>query len=256
MGHKILIVDDEPHIVELVKYNLLQDGYDVVTAYDGSEAVTRAHDSHPDLIILDLMLPYIDGLEVCRRIRRESSVPILMLTAKDGELSRVVGLEIGADDYVTKPFSPRELTARVRAILRRAAREDAPPTPGPFRGGRLTLTPESHEVTLDGRPVDLTAKEFELLHVVMSHPNRVFTRDFLLEHIWGYDYYGSTRTVDMHISRLREKIEDNPASPTHIVTIRGVGYKFKTDTAPRGQERDQLPPRSTRTGEAQGDSRL
>ncbi len=256
MGHKILIVDDEPHIVELVKYNLLQDGYDVVTAYDGSEAVTRAHEVHPDLIILDLMLPYIDGLEVCRRIRRESSVPILMLTAKDGELSRVVGLEIGADDYVTKPFSPRELTARVRAILRRAAREDAPPTPSPFRGGRLTLTPESHEVTLDGRPVDLTAKEFELLHVVMSHPNRVFTRDFLLEHIWGYDYYGSTRTVDMHISRLREKIEDNPASPTHIVTIRGVGYKFKTDTAPRGEERDQLPPRSTRTGEAQGDSRL
>ena len=256
MGHKILIVDDEPHIVELVKYNLLQDGYDVVTAYDGSEAVTRAHEVHPDLIILDLMLPYIDGLEVCRRIRRESSVPILMLTAKDGELSRVVGLEIGADDYVTKPFSPRELTARVRAILRRAAREDAPPTPSPFRGGRLTLTPESHEVTLDGRPVDLTAKEFELLHVVMSHPNRVFTRDFLLEHIWGYDYYGSTRTVDMHISRLREKIEDNPASPTHIVTIRGVGYKFKTDTAARGEERDQLPPRSTRTGEAQGDSRL
>ncbi len=256
MGHKILIVDDEPHIVELVKYNLLQDGYDVVTAYDGSEAVTRAHEVHPDLIILDLMLPYIDGLEVCRRIRRESSVPILMLTAKDGELSRVVGLEIGADDYVTKPFSPRELTARVRAILRRAAREDAPPTTSPFRGGRLTLTPESHEVTLDGRPVDLTAKEFELLHVVMSHPNRVFTRDFLLEHIWGYDYYGSTRTVDMHISRLREKIEDNPASPTHIVTIRGVGYKFKTDTAPRGEERDQLPPRSTRTGEAQGDSRL
>lgn len=255
MGHKILIVDDEPHIVELVKYNLLQEGYDVVTAYDGSEAVTRAHEVHPDLIILDLMLPYIDGLEVCRRIRRESSVPILMLTAKDGELSRVVGLEIGADDYVTKPFSPRELTARVRAILRRAAREDAPPTPGPLRGGRLTLTPETHEVTLDGRPVDLTAKEFELLHVVMSHPNRVFTRDFLLEHIWGYDYYGSTRTVDMHISRLREKIEDNPASPTHIVTIRGVGYKFKTDVGPREAGREQFSPRSTRTGEAHGDSR-
>jgi DNA-binding response OmpR family regulator len=256
MGHKILIVDDEPHIVELVKYNLLQEGYDVVTAHDGSEAVTRAHDAHPDLIILDLMLPYVDGLEVCRRIRRESSVPIIMLTAKDGELSRVVGLEIGADDYVTKPFSPRELTARVRAILRRAAREDAPPTSGPLRGGRLTLNPETHDVTLDGRAVDLTAKEFELLHVVMSHPNRVFTRDFLLEHIWGYDYYGSTRTVDMHISRLREKIEDDPASPSHIVTIRGVGYKFKADADPRGAEGDQFSSRSTRTDEAHGDSRL
>jgi DNA-binding response OmpR family regulator len=179
-----------------------------------------------------------------------------MLTAKDGELSRVVGLEIGADDYVTKPFSPRELTARVRAILRRAAREDAPPTPGPLRGGRLTLNPETHDVTLDGRSVDLTAKEFELLHVVMSHPNRVFTRDFLLEHIWGFDYYGSTRTVDMHISRLREKIEDNPASPTHIVTIRGVGYKFKPGAGPQGGDRDQLSPRSTRTGEAHGESPL
>jgi two-component system OmpR family response regulator/two-component system alkaline phosphatase synthesis response regulator PhoP len=239
MGQKILIVDDEPHIVELVKYNLLQEGYDVVTASDGSEAVTRARDAHPDLIILDLMLPYIDGLEVCRKIRRESSVPILMLTAKDGELARVVGLEIGADDYVTKPFSPRELTARVRAILRRTAREAAPSIPGPLHGGRLTLNPETHDVTLDGRPVDLTAKEFELLHLVMSHPNRVFTRDFLLEHIWGYDYYGSTRTVDMHISRLREKIEDDPAAPMHIVTVRGVGYKFRADAALRDVERRQ-----------------
>src|SRR3989454_6251433 len=227
VSQKILVVDDEPHIVELVKYNLLQEGYDVLTAYDGSEAVVCSRQERPDLIILDIMLPYVDGLEVCRQIRRESAVPIIMLTAKDGELSRVVGLEIGADDYVTKPFSPRELTARVRAILRRAAREDTPPTAGPLRGGRLTLNPETHDVTLDGRPIDLTAKEFELLHVVMSHPNRVFTRDFLLEHIWGYDYYGSTRTVDMHISRLREKIEDDPASPTYIVTVRGVGYKLR-----------------------------
>src|SRR5713226_1919675 len=151
MGHKILIVDDEPHIVELVKYNLLQDGYDVVTAYDGSEAVTRAHEVHPDLIILDLMLPYIDGLEVCRRIRRESSVPILMLTAKDGELSRVVGLEIGADDYVTKPFSPRELVARVRAILRRTAREVASGATESLRSGGLTLDPTTHEVMLRDR---------------------------------------------------------------------------------------------------------
>ncbi|HVH31434.1 MAG TPA: response regulator transcription factor, partial [bacterium] len=140
-------------------------------------------------------------------------------------------------------------------ILRRATREDAPPTSGPLRGGRLTLNPDTHDVTLDGRAVDLTAKEFELLHLVMSHPNRVFTRDFLLEHIWGYDYYGSTRTVDMHISRLREKIEDDPASPTHIVTIRGVGYKFKTDAGARGGDRDPLLPRSTRPGETPRDSR-
>ncbi len=248
MAQTILVVDDEPHIVELVKYNLLQEGYDVLTAHDGSEAVRRAKETHPDLIILDLMLPYVDGLEVCRQIRKDSAVPILMLTAKDGELARVVGLEIGADDYVTKPFSPRELVARVRAILRRTTREAGPEIPGPLRGGRLTLDPETHEVTLDGRPVDLTAKEFELLHLVMSHPNRVFTRDFLLEHIWGYDYYGSTRTVDMHISRLREKIEDDPASPTYIVTVRGVGYKFKAEAAPRDAVRGRSPTRGTRSG--------
>jgi two-component system alkaline phosphatase synthesis response regulator PhoP len=161
-----------------------------------------------------------------------------MLTAKGGELERVVGLEIGADDYVTKPFSPRELVARVRAILRRTAVEASPGQTGPLRGGGLVLDPNTHEVTLDGRLVDLTAKEFELLRLLLSHPNRVFTRDFLLEHIWGYDYYGSTRTVDMHISRLREKIEDDPASPTYIVTVRGVGYKFKAPSDPRAALRN------------------
>jgi len=233
VSQKILVVDDEPHIVELVKYNLLQEGYDVLTAYDGSEAVVRSRQERPDLIILDIMLPYVDGLEVCRQIRRESSVPIIMLTAKDGELARVVGLEIGADDYVTKPFSPRELVARVRAILRRMAREVTPGAPEPLHTGSLTLDPTTHEVVLNGRQVDLTAKEFELLQLLMGHPNRVFTRDFLLEHIWGYDYYGSTRTVDMHISRLREKIEDDPASPTYIVTVRGVGYKLRADAGTR-----------------------
>ncbi len=235
MAQKILIVDDEPHIVELVKYNLLQEGYDVLTAHEGSEAVARSRQERPDLIILDIMLPYVDGLEVCRQIRRESSVPIIMLTAKDGELERVVGLEIGADDYVTKPFSPRELVARVRAILRRTTRDAGPGIPEPLRSGGLTLDPTTHEVELTGRQVDLTAKEFELLRLLISHPNRVFTRDFLLEHIWGYDYYGSTRTVDMHISRLREKIEDDPASPTFIVTVRGVGYKFKGPEAGSGK---------------------
>ncbi len=239
MSQKILVVDDEPHIVELVKYNLLQEGYEVLTAHDGSDAVTRSRQERPDLIILDIMLPYVDGLEVCRQIRRESAVPIIMLTAKDGELERVVGLEIGADDYVTKPFSPRELVARVRAILRRTTRDLTPGVTGPLRSGGLTLDSATHEVTLNSRQVELTAKEFELLRLLLSHPNRVFTRDFLLEHIWGYDYYGSTRTVDMHISRLREKIEDHPASPTFIVTVRGVGYKFKggsEGTRERGNE--------------------
>ena len=238
MSQKILVVDDEPHILELVKYNLAQEGYEVLTAHDGAQAVARARDAQPDLIILDIMLPYVDGLEVCRQIRRESAVPIIMLTAKGGELERVVGLEIGADDYVTKPFSPRELVARVRAILRRTTAETSPAQVGPLRGGGLVLDPTTHEVTLDGRSVDLTAKEFELLRLLLSHPNRVFTRDFLLEHIWGYDYYGSTRTVDMHISRLREKIEDDPASPTYIVTVRGVGYKFKAPTDPRAALRN------------------
>ncbi|MDQ7820457.1 MAG: response regulator transcription factor [Armatimonadota bacterium] len=235
MAARILVVDDEPHIVELVRYNLLREGFDVVTAADGGEALARARDARPDLIILDIMLPSVDGLEVCRRIRRESAVPIIMLTARDGEVERVGGLESGADDYVTKPFSPRELVARVRAILRRTATPAAPAAPGPLRAGALVLDPATHEVTLGGRPVDLTAKEFELLRLLMSHPNRVFTRDFLLERIWGYDYYGSTRTVDMHISRLREKIEDDPVTPTYIVTVRGVGYKFKgADGSRRG----------------------
>ena len=233
MTQKILVVDDEPHIVELVRYNLLQEGFEVLTAHDGDEALTKTRQGHPDLIVLDIMLPYVDGLEVCRQIRRESGVPIIMLTAKDGELERVVGLELGADDYVTKPFSPRELVARVRAILRRTA-----PAPDgstePLAIGGLALDPATHEASLNSRPVDLTAKEFDLLKLLMSHPNRVFTRDFLLEHIWGYDYYGSTRTVDMHISRLREKIEDDPASPRFIITVRGVGYKFKGASDSKG----------------------
>ncbi len=236
MAQKILVVDDEPHIVELVKYNLLQEGYEVLMAYDGVEALERAQQDHPDLIILDIMLPYTDGLEVCRQIRRASSVPIIMLTAKEGELERVVGLELGADDYVTKPFSPRELVARVRAILRRTFRDGGPSRPEPLRNGGLTLDPTTHEVTLNGGQIELTAKEFELLRLLLSHPNRVFTRDFLLEHIWGYDYFGSTRTVDMHISRLREKLEDDPAASTFIVTVRGVGYKFKgAETGPPGR---------------------
>jgi DNA-binding response OmpR family regulator len=230
--HKILVVDDEPHIVELVRYNLEQDGFDVRVAYDGHAALQAARSERPDLIVLDLMLPYVDGLEICRTLRRESAVPILVLTAKDSELDRVVGLETGADDYVTKPFSPRELVARVRAILRRTRGDgdDARLLPAVVAGD-LVLDPNTREVMLRDRAVELTAKEFELLRMLMAHPNRVFSRDALLEHVWGYDYFGSTRTVDMHISRLRDKIEDDPASPTFIVTVRGVGYKFKPPDA-------------------------
>jgi len=221
------VVDDEPHIVELVRYNLTREGYEVITAGDGEAALARARADRPELIILDIMLPGSDGLEVCGQLRRETGVPIIMLTAKSGELERVVGLEIGADDYVTKPFSPRELIARVRAVLRRRVREVVSANAEPVQIGSLRLDPLTREVTLETRRIDLTAREFELLRLLMRHPNRVFTRDFLLEHIWGYDFYGSTRTVDMHVSRLREKIEDDPSKPTYIVTVRGVGYKLR-----------------------------
>lgn len=234
---RILVVDDEPHIVELVRYNLLQEGYDVSTAGDGESALAKARTDRPDLVVLDIMLSGLDGVEVCRRLRRESAVPIIMLTAKGGEIERVVGLETGADDYVTKPFSPRELVARVRAVLRRRAREVSPPSQEPIRIGRLRLDPTTREVTLNDRAVELTAREFELLWLLMRHPNRVFTRDFLLEHLWGHDFYGSTRTVDMHVSRLREKIEDDPTAPTYIVTVRGVGYKLRGVEAGRQKVR-------------------
>jgi DNA-binding response OmpR family regulator len=183
------------------------------------------------------MLPGTSGLDVCRRLREESSVPIIMLTARSGEAERIIGLDLGADDYVTKPFSPRELVARVRAVLRRRAREVSPPSQEPIRAGDLHLDPGTREVTLRGRRVDLTAREFELLWALMRHPNRVMTRDFLLEHLWGQDFYGTTRTVDMHVSRLREKIEDDPAQPTYIATVRGVGYKFHAPVAGRQRSR-------------------
>ncbi|MBI4279169.1 MAG: response regulator transcription factor [Armatimonadetes bacterium] len=223
----VLVVDDEPHIVELVRYNLQHEGFEVRAAYDGRQALEALRREPPDLVILDLMLPGIDGVDVCRIVRRESSVPILMLTARDAEPDRVRGFDVGADDYVTKPFSPRELVARCRAILRRVAREGESPAGSPVEIGSLVLDPTTREVRLRGRPVELTTKEFDLLRLLMLHPNRVFSRDFLLERLWGPEYSGGTRTVDMHISRLREKIEDDPAAPTFIMTVRGVGYKFK-----------------------------
>jgi len=227
-GGRILVVDDDTHIVELVRYNLSQEGFEVDGAYDGHDAIEKARANPPELVILDLMLPYVDGLEVFRHLRREAPVPILMLTAKDNEHDRVLSLESGADDYVTKPFSPRELVARVRAILRRAGEQDRQAETA-LASGSLVLDPTAHEVRLGDRLIDLTAKEFDLLQLLMGHPNRVFTRDFLLERIWGYEYVGSTRTVDMHISRLREKIDDDPDAPRFIITLRGVGYKLKKD---------------------------
>ena len=226
MGATILVIDDEPHIVELVRYNLVQEGFEVLAAYDGREAVEKLRQGQPiDLVILDIMLPYIDGLEVLRILRRESQIPVLILTAKGGELERVLGLEVGADDYVTKPFSPRELVARVKAILRRTSPAE-PSRPGPLRIGDL-VDPATHEVTVGGKRLELTTKEFELLQLLMRHPRRVFTRDMLLERLWGPDYFGSSRTVDMHISRLREKLGDDPANPRYIATVRGVGYRLR-----------------------------
>jgi two-component system, OmpR family, response regulator VicR len=224
---RILVVEDERPIAELVRYNLRREGFEVDVAYDGHEAIERARTTVPDLVILDLMLPYVDGLEVCRHLRSQGPIPILILTAKDAEQDRVLGLESGADDYVTKPFSPRELVARVRAILRRAREEK--PAEAALVCGSLSLNVTTHEVRLGDRFVDLTAKEFDLLRLLMSRPNHVFTRDFLLEQIWGYEYSGGTRTVDMHISRLREKLEDDPDTPRFIATLRGVGYKLKRD---------------------------
>jgi len=228
----ILVVDDESHIVELVKFNLEKEGYHVITAENGKEAAEMAKMKKPDLIILDVMLPEMDGYEVCRIIQKDSEIsdtPIIMLTAKCEEIDKVLGLEIGADDYVTKPFSPRELLARVKARLRRAAKQkpETDDGKGIIRMDGLVIDPERFEVQLAGTRLDLTPKEFELIRFLAKSPGRVLTRDFLLENIWGYEYIGDTRTVDVHIRHLRQKIESDPANPIYIETVRGIGYKFK-----------------------------
>lgn len=226
MGSKILVVDDERPIAEILKFNLDKEGYDVSLAFDGKEALDKALNESPDLIILDIMLPVMDGFDVCREIRKSSRVPILMLTAKDSEIDKVLGLELGADDYVTKPFSPREITARVKAILRRSQagpRDDDQIT----RFGELTLNFSTYEVTKEGQEVPLSFREFELLKYLALRPGQVFTREILLSEVWGYEYFGDTRTVDVTVRRLREKIEDNPSDPKYIQTKRGVGYSFR-----------------------------
>ena len=223
----ILVVDDEEHIVELVELYLSKEGYSVISAGDGAGAVEKFALQGPDLVILDIMLPGMDGLDVLREIRKSSDVPVIMLTARESEVDKVVGLELGADDYLTKPFSPRELVARVKAVLRRSAplRHDEEPV---LNRGALTLDSSRRNVEVEdlGR-VELTAKEFDLLHVLAANPGIVFTRDRLMEKVWGYEYAGETRTVDVYIRHLREKLADDADSPRFIETVRGVGYRFK-----------------------------
>jgi len=226
VGSKILVVDDERPIAEILKFNLDKEGYDVSLAFDGGEALDKALKESPDLIILDIMLPVMDGFDVCREIRKSSRVPILMLTAKDSEIDKVLGLELGADDYVTKPFSPREITARVKAILRRShagPRDDDQV----MRFQEIALNLSTYEVTKNGEEVPLSFREFELLKYLALRPGQVFTREILLSEVWGYEYFGDTRTVDVTVRRLREKIEDNPSDPKYIQTKRGVGYSFR-----------------------------
>lgn len=222
---KVLVVDDERNIVELLKFNLEKEGYDVVVAYDGIEAVKLARDERPDLIILDIMLPGQGGLEVCRQIRKEMKTPILMATAKGEEIDKILGLELGADDYVTKPFSPRELLARVKAILRRTSMR--PEEQDEVSVKDITMNLIRHEVHVKGQRVDLKPKEFELLRLLATNKGKVFTRDFLLEQLWGYDYLGDTRTVDVHVRRIRQKIEDDASIPKYLKTVHGIGYKFQ-----------------------------
>ncbi len=225
---KILVVDDEPSIVDVLSYNLTKAGHQPIAARDGEQAIKLARAENPDLVILDLMLPGVDGLEVCRKLRTGSNVPIIMLTAKDEEIDRVVGLEVGADDYVVKPFSVRELMARVKSVLRRVQ-----PTPGEtapvVHVGNLRLDATRREVTWCGRVVELTAIQFELLHLLMSHPGRVFSRDELLNQVWGYDYYGDTRTVDSTVKRLRARLRQAASDTDLIVTVRDAGYKLGDD---------------------------
>jgi DNA-binding response OmpR family regulator len=223
---KILIVEDEPTLVATLKYNLEREGYNVKTAVDGEAGLSSARAQRPDLIVLDLMLPGLDGFEVCRIIRRESATPILMLTAKTDEVDKVVGLELGADDYVTKPFSMRELLARVRALLRRA--EQAPQTDQDvLASGNLLVDVAKRQASRAGQPLPLKPKEYELLVFLLRNPGRVFTRDQLLNQIWGYDFVGDSRTVDVHMRWLRQKIEDEPSKPVRLITVRGTGYRFE-----------------------------
>ena len=227
MERCILVVDDEQSIVDILSFNLKREGYKVIEAYDGEEGYIKAISEKPDLILLDVMLPKMDGFDVCKKIREISAVPIIMLTARDEEIDKVLGLELGADDYMTKPFGVRELMARVKANLRRLAQPAKEESSDKMIFGALVIDNEKYEVSKAGQIIELTVREFELLKFLAAQPDKIFTRENLLEKVWGYEYYGDLRTVDVTVRRLREKLEDDPAEPTYIMTKRGVGYLFK-----------------------------
>ena len=224
---KVLIVDDEEHIVELLQFNLVNAGYKVITANNGLDALKKVKENKPDLLLLDLMLPGMDGLDVCKEIKRDketSKTSIIMLTAKSEELDKILGLELGADDYITKPFSIRELLARVKAVLRRSSSDEI--SEEIYEIGRLKVYFERHEVLINNEKVELTLKEFELLEILIKNKGKILRRETLLDKVWGYEYIGETRTVDVHIRYLRKKVEDDDKNPKFIETIRGVGYRF------------------------------
>jgi two-component system response regulator RegX3 len=223
---RVLVVEDEQSLREPLVYLLEKEGYEVLDAADGNEAIELFRSTNPDIVLLDLMMPGMSGNEVCRVIRQASNVPVIMLTAKDSEIDKVVGLEIGADDYVTKPYSTRELLARMKAVLRRNS-EPTPVTDGLLEGGPVSMDVDRHLVFVNGQKVAMPLKEFELLELLLENRNRVLTRAQIIDRVWGSNYFGDTKTLDVHVKRIRSKIEDDPARPVHLVTVRGLGYKFE-----------------------------
>lgn len=224
---RVLVVEDEESFSDALSYLLRKEGFEVSIAATGTDALTEFDRSGADIVLLDLMLPEMSGTEVCRQLRQRSQVPIIMVTARDSEIDKVVGLEIGADDYVTKPYSPRELVARVRAVLRRRNSEGAEANASTLAAGPVRMDVERHVVTVDGNPVQLPLKEFELLELLLRNAGRVLTRGQLIDRVWGADYVGDTKTLDVHVKRLRAKIEPDPARPVHLITVRGLGYKLE-----------------------------
>lgn len=223
----VLVVEDEQSLREPLVYILQREGFEVFEAADGPSAITQWKERGPDLILLDLMLPGMSGVDVCREIRNHSTVPIIMVTAKDSEVDKVVGLEIGADDYVVKPYSTRELLARIKAVLRRGVGSDARASQSIIEAGPIRIDTERHAVTVNGDPLSLPLKEFELLEYLIDNANRVLTRGQIIDRVWGSNYYGDTKTLDVHVKRIRGKIEPDPANPRFLVTVRGLGYKFE-----------------------------
>ncbi|MDH8678491.1 response regulator YycF [Fusibacter bizertensis] len=228
MNKKILVVEDEKPISDIIKFNLIKEGYEIETAYDGEEALKKVYQFQPDLVLLDVMLPKLDGFQVCRRIRESFNMPIIMLTAKEEEVDKVLGFELGADDYITKPFGMRELVARVKANIRRLSFADTDSSGNNvIYAGKLTIDLDRYEVLKEEKTIELTLREFELLKFLATQANQIFTREQLLKDVWGYEYFGDIRTVDVTVRRLREKVEDDSSEPTYIMTKRGVGYYFK-----------------------------